>query len=302
MKLAGVEISCLDWDADCFTFPPSLYTLSNLQGHHQEVWCLALSPNGDYLVSSSHDKSLRLWERTREPLILEEEREMQREMEYEESIAKEDQPVVAGETQGEAGLAGRKTIETVKAAERLMEAIELYREETAKLEEHKAICKAAGKEVPLPVNPILQAYGNISPSAYVLEVLKKVKLSELEESLLVLPFSYVPDLLILFNRFLQLGSDVELLCRALLFLLRIHFGQITSNQLLVKMMENLKKTTISQVSQVRDALGFNLAGLQFLKREIEAKEEVTFFADATEQFEEKKRKRKKKQKMVLTMV
>lgn len=29
-------------------------------------------------MSSSHDKSLRLWERTREPLILEEEREMVR--------------------------------------------------------------------------------------------------------------------------------------------------------------------------------------------------------------------------------
>ena len=28
-----------------------------------------------------------------------------------------------------------------------MEAIELYREETAKMREHKAICKAAGKEV-----------------------------------------------------------------------------------------------------------------------------------------------------------
>lgn len=39
---------------------------------------MALSPNGDYVVSASHDKSLRLWERTREPLILEEEREMVR--------------------------------------------------------------------------------------------------------------------------------------------------------------------------------------------------------------------------------
>lgn len=27
-------------------------------------------------MSTSHDKSLRLWERTREPIILEEEREM----------------------------------------------------------------------------------------------------------------------------------------------------------------------------------------------------------------------------------
>lgn len=48
------------------------------QGHHREVWCLAISPNGDHLASASHDKSMRLWERTREPVILEEEREMVR--------------------------------------------------------------------------------------------------------------------------------------------------------------------------------------------------------------------------------
>ncbi|XP_035170519.1 WD repeat-containing protein 3 [Oxyura jamaicensis] len=293
---AGKDSKIKQWDADKFEH------IQTLEGHHQEVWCLALSPNGDYVVSASHDKSLRLWERTREPLVLEEEREMQREAEYEESVAKEDQPVVAGETQGETGLAGKKTIETIKAAERIMEAIELYREEMAKLKEHKAICKAAGKEVPYPVNPILRAYGNITPSEYVLEVFKKVKSSELEESLLVLPFSYVPDLLRLFNEYIRLGAEVELLCRALLFLLKIHFGQITTNQMLVTVIENLKKTTISRVSEARDVLGFNMAGLQHLKREIEAKDEVMFFADATDRFEEKKRKRKKKEKMILAVV
>ncbi|XP_027749929.1 WD repeat-containing protein 3 [Empidonax traillii] len=293
---AGKDSKIKQWDADKFEH------IQTLEGHHQEVWCLALSPNGDYVVSASHDKSLRLWERTREPLILEEEREMQQEAEYEESVAKEEQPVVPGETQGETGLAGKKTIETIKAAERIMEAIELYREEMAKLKEHNTICKAAGKEVPFPVNPILRAYGNITPSAYVLEVFKKVKSSELEESLLVLPFSYVPDLLRLFNEYIHLGSDVELLCRALLFLLKIHFGQITGNHMLVTVIEDLKKTTISRVSEARDVLGFNMAGLQFLKREIEAKDEVTFFADATERFEEKKRKRKKKEKMVLAVL
>lgn len=45
-----------------------------------------------------------------------------------------------------------------------------------------------------------------------------------------------------------------------------------------------------------------MAGLQLLKREIMAKEDVTFFADATEQFEEKKRKRKKKEKLILAVV
>uniref|UniRef100_A0A8D1GLL7 Small-subunit processome Utp12 domain-containing protein n=1 Tax=Sus scrofa TaxID=9823 RepID=A0A8D1GLL7_PIG len=242
---AGKDRKIKQWDADKFEH------VQTLEGHHQEIWCLAVSPSGDYVVSSSHDKSLRLWERTREPLILEEEREMQREAEYEESVAKEDQPAVPGETQGDNYFTGKKTIETIKAAERIMEAIELYREETAKMREHKAICKAAGKEVPLPINPILMAYGNISPSAYVLEIFKGIKSSELEESLLVLPFSYVPDILKLFNEFIQLGSDIELLCRCLFFLLRIHFGQITSNQMLVPVIEKLKETTISKVSQVR---------------------------------------------------
>jgi len=45
-----------------------------------------------------------------------------------------------------------------------------------------------------------------------------------------------------------------------------------------------------------------MAGLQYLKREIEAKDEVMFFADATDRFEEKKRKRKKKEKMILAVV
>nr|XP_015219591.1 PREDICTED: WD repeat-containing protein 3 [Lepisosteus oculatus] len=293
---AGKDKKIKQWDADKFEH------VQTLEGHHREVWCLAVSPSGDYVVSSAHDKSLRLWERTREPIILEEEKEMAREAEYEESLAKGDEPVVPGETQGEAGLAGKKTIETVKAAERIMEALELYREETRKLEEHSAACSAAGRKLPPPtMSPILVAFGNISPSQYVLDVIRKVRSSELEESLLVLPFSYVPDLLSLFNEFIRGGLEVELVCRCLFFLLRIHFGQITSSQMLLTVIDDLRKNTISRVRQIRDILGFNIAGLQFLQREIENKEDVTFFADATDRFEEKKRKRKKRERAILTV-
>jgi U3 small nucleolar RNA-associated protein 12 len=44
-----------------------------------------------------------------------------------------------------------------------------------------------------------------------------------------------------------------------------------------------------------------MAGLDYLKRECEAKSEVMFFADATSQLEEKKRKRKNRKKMILTL-
>lgn len=44
--------------------------------------------------------------------------------------------------------------------------------------------------------------------------------SELEVSLLVLPFPYVPELLKLFNSYIQQGLEVELVCRCLFFLLK----------------------------------------------------------------------------------
>ncbi|MED6290311.1 Dip2/Utp12 protein [Characodon lateralis] len=293
---AGKDKKIKQWDADKFEH------IQTLEGHHREVWCLAISPNGDHLVSSSHDKSLRLWERTREPIILEEEREMEREAEFEESMAKENLPVVPGETEGEAAPAGKKSIETVKAAERIMEALELYREETRKLEDHRYLCEKAGKELPPPKpNPILVASGNVTPSRYILDVIKKVRSSELEVSLLVLPFPYVPELLKLFNSYIQQGLEVELVCRCLFFLLKIHFGQITSNQMLVSVIDELKTSTLSKVCQIRDVLGFNSAALQFLQREIESKEDVMFFADATGQLEEKKKRRRKRERAVLTI-
>ena len=48
------------------------------QGHKAEVWSLAISPSGNFVVSSSHDKSLRLWEKTEEALVLDDEKEMVR--------------------------------------------------------------------------------------------------------------------------------------------------------------------------------------------------------------------------------
>jgi WD40 repeat protein len=37
-----------------------------LEGHHGEVWALAVAKNGSFIVSGSHDRSLRIWEKTDE--------------------------------------------------------------------------------------------------------------------------------------------------------------------------------------------------------------------------------------------
>jgi len=48
-----------------------------------EVWGLAVSPNGKWVVTSGKDRSVRLWEKTQEILVLEDERETEREEEAE---------------------------------------------------------------------------------------------------------------------------------------------------------------------------------------------------------------------------
>lgn len=40
-----------------------------------EIWALGISHDGKFVLTASHDKSLRLWEKTSEPLVLEDERE-----------------------------------------------------------------------------------------------------------------------------------------------------------------------------------------------------------------------------------
>jgi len=278
------------WDGDKYE------NIMILQGHQAEIWCLAINRSGDFVVTGSHDKSLRLWERTEELLVIEEEREQEREEEFEKGLTEGGQPVIPGEKDAEAGFAGKKTLESMKGAERIMEAIELLKEEEFKIEEHAKECKETGRNLPPPqTNPMLIAFGSVSPLRYVLDVLKKVKSSELEESLLVLPFSYVIDLLRLINRWVHNSWEVELCARCLFFLLRVHHNQIVANQVLLDTIESSRNIVTKQLKEIKDQIGFNIAGMKFIQSEMEAKNFV-FFADASE-----KLKKKKKKKVVMTV-
>merc|ERR1712048_37698 len=278
------------WDADKFQ------NIMTLKGHHAEIWAMAVSSGGEYVVSGSHDKSIRVWQRTEELLVIDEEREMEREQAYEEAVIETGEPVIPGEDREAetTGLAGKKTIETVKAAERIMEAMELCKEEEHKWSEYEQLCKSTGKMSIAPeVHPVLKASGGIKPYRYVLDVLKKVRSSELEESLLVLPFEYVMNLLKLIDRWMNNNWEIELCSRCLVFLLKIHHNQITTNQVLLSTIESLRLNARASVESLKDQVGFNLAGLKFLQAQLEEKD-ITFFGDASEKINENKRKKRKK--------
>jgi len=44
--------------------------IQKLDGHHGEIWALALSHHGKFVVTGSHDKSIRVWEKLDEPVWL----------------------------------------------------------------------------------------------------------------------------------------------------------------------------------------------------------------------------------------
>ncbi|KAL8707564.1 MAG: hypothetical protein Q9225_007734, partial [Loekoesia sp. 1 TL-2023] len=78
------------WDGDKFE------QIQKLEGHHGEIWAMTISRSGEYLITASHDKSIRIWQQTDEQIFLEEEREKELEELYEKtlttSLEQDDEP------------------------------------------------------------------------------------------------------------------------------------------------------------------------------------------------------------------
>ena len=196
--------------------------IQKLDGHHGEIWALATSNRGTFVVTGSHDKSIRIWEKTDEPLFLEEERERELEAMYDRNLADDaNRAAAAGggdnldenaegadpTANGGAGsveAVSKQTTETLMAGERIIEALEVADEErrgVQEWEEDKAKLRAEGKADAAealqrpPMHKELAARGDLEPQEYVLQVLKKVPAAQMEDALLVLPFGLVRSLL-----------------------------------------------------------------------------------------------------------
>jgi U3 small nucleolar RNA-associated protein 12 len=93
--------------------------------------------------------------------------------------------------------------------------------------------------------------------------------------------------------------------RILLFLVRLHHGPLSNTPTLLPILNRLQGVARKRVDQVRDRIGFNLAGLQYLQRELEEREAVQLFADASDRVKQKRKLRrnkdKAKQRAILTL-
>lgn len=285
------------WDADSFE------KITTLDAHHGEVWTMAVAPNGKYLVSASHDKSIRIWNKTNEPLILEEEKEAESERLFEKEIDDgSSQPVVAGEEADKqtSGLAEKKTSQTVKSVEKLMEGINVFNEEMEKIKLYQQQCLAFEKEKSLtpkptrePVNANLTYYRTDCPHRYMLELLVRIKSNEVEETLLELPFGYTRQLLHILADLLDKQWEVETVCRCICFVIRINFGQITSTPSLVALVDRLRAQMHTRLSSLCDLFGVNSVGLQHYQAVFESRENISLFGQLLREQNSKRKKREK---------
>uniref|UniRef100_T1JD22 Small-subunit processome Utp12 domain-containing protein n=1 Tax=Strigamia maritima TaxID=126957 RepID=T1JD22_STRMM len=266
------------WDADTFQ------KIIKLQGHQGDVLSLAISPNGKFLASSSDDKSIRLWERTDEPLVLEEEQEREREEEQEKEMnTGENNTVVIAMKSEEAYLAGRHTTETVKAIEKLMEALDIFDEENEKFIDCQRRSTKEKVVSVLQIHPLMMALNTQTPLEFIMETLKRIKSSELEEAILTLNFDYMSRLIKILGNLLDDDCEIELVCKCLNFLMRVHQRQIMANKCLGPVIERLQETAYEKLSAVKDMFDLNLVAMKCFKQKLEEKEDVTLFQDASKQ-------------------
>ncbi|KAK3311146.1 uncharacterized protein B0T15DRAFT_63796 [Chaetomium strumarium] len=254
------------WDADKFE------QIQRIDGHHGEIWAVAVSHSGTFLVSASHDKSIRVWEETDEQIFLEEEREKELEELYESTLTTslEQDPDEQDENR-EVAAATKQTVETLKAGERIAEALELGMADLNVLREWEEAKRANPSMAPPQRNPIFVALGNISAEAYVLNTLQKIKAASLHDALLVLPFSSVPMLFTFLNLFALREMNVPLTCRILFFMLKTHHRQIVASRTMRTMLEGIRANLRAVLRRQKDEMGYNIAALKVVGMQLKEK-------------------------------
>lgn len=218
------------WDGDRFE------SILVLRGHSAAVNCLVVSAksNGVFCLSGGMDRQVRVWERTRDIVFLEEERERELEQMFDQdpSTSRQEQDTATilaqkgresdddareaiDEPQSEA--ATKQSVLSIAAGDRLLEALELADQD---LQASRASLRG-GKHT---VNPMMLG---MDPPKYILWILRSIKSDDLEQALMVLPLSHAERFLYYLALLLRgRHGSIELCSRAAIFTFKTHQKQV----------------------------------------------------------------------------
>eukprot|EP01100_Stratorugosa_tubuloviscum_P005041 TRINITY_DN228_c1_g1_i1.p1 TRINITY_DN228_c1_g1~~TRINITY_DN228_c1_g1_i1.p1 ORF type:complete len:952 (+),score=435.85 TRINITY_DN228_c1_g1_i1:48-2903(+) len=257
------------WDGDKFQM------ILKFEAHKAEVWCIAVSSTAGFFVTGSKDRSIRIWQQTDEQVFLEEEKENQLENLFESSLEQRSKR----ETNNlEVSKPTKETIETIKASENLIEAlilaeneikeIKIYEAEQAIKENDAKLENKIKKRV--SKNALLAQFE--TPGDYILSVLESIRTSELDESLLLLPFAQVISLLNFIGEWVEKGIAIELSANVSIFLIKLHHNFILTNpKPILLALQSLQKNLRPQLEKIKNLTGKNIAAMKYQKKKLEVK-------------------------------
>ncbi|RSL72717.1 hypothetical protein CEP54_000740 [Fusarium duplospermum] len=276
------------WDGDKFE------QIQRLDGHHGEVWAIAVAHSGNLLVSAGHDKSIRVWDETEEQIFLEEEREKEIEELYESTLTTSlERDPDAQDENNEVAAASKQTTETLMAGERIAEALEMGMADLSLLREYEEAKLTNPHAQPPQRNPVFLALGNITAEAYVLSVLQRIKASALHDALLVLPFASVPILFTFLDLFAARSMNMPLTCRILFFMLKTHHKQIVASRTMKTMLDGIRVNLRAALKRQKDEMGVNIAALKVVGMQIRDRS-VKDYVDENWEEENEERSAKKR--------
>lgn len=230
------------WDCDRFL------NVQTLRSHIAEIWALAVSEHGQFVVTGGRDKGLRIWQRTTDPLLISIERENERERRMERDGAdRVDRTVAAlrGSVLGGAVIdtAARQSVESIAHGDILADAIQAA-------DDDKILLK------------------DCTPSQYVLLMLQKINRANIDVVMSSLPFHSAVSLIKWMIIWLREGKETELTVRCLCSLIKFHRTQFESSTEMRPFFLEAKEIIHEKVKQLKGRCGMNLAALKLISREM----------------------------------
>ncbi|CAK9018890.1 WD repeat-containing protein 3 [Durusdinium trenchii] len=262
LATAGRDHMLKLWDCDSYEL------ITSLQGHACEILAMALSQDAAFIVTAGNDKQIRMWKRTQEQLFLSEERAKELEDQFEQEVEREDLPGAAT-----APRPSRRTVESVRTTERLMEVLDEAKEAEEQLAA-EGIDEAA----------IEVGQGARHPCARAIAYINTLNASNIYEVLLALPFAHALQLLKVILRFLEAvaslpggegaqargkalsaAATLQTPCQAALIAAYVHHSELAATSSCRPILMRLKSQMQLLLQAEKDRIGLTMAGLSHLQ-------------------------------------
>ena len=164
----------------------------------------------------------------------------------------------------QASTAERRTIESVKGTERVLEVLKVLGEEDERQAAHSAAWRRPESSVsdtaPRTAVPNLLLLG-LDDGAYLLKAILSVRATELEQGLLLMPFDAAVALLGRLLKLLPISPHAELTVRCALLVIKVYDRQIRTHRSILQTLHLLDQALANRMDWEQLLVGYNLAAL-----------------------------------------